>query len=164
MKRLSDIPQVMTRFLTQNRCRLFSFSARYFSSKINAVIVCFLLAQRSNAPRTDDPSVSRLESPTGAENPPQQEQADRNEQRREAEAAPDADVALTVKTPAEAADEIDDGIDQADGAPERRQHVVGIKRAAEEGQRRHDQGGNDRELLEILRPDADDEAKQAEGD
>src|ERR1700729_3003866 len=48
MKRLSDMPQVMTRFLTQNRCRLFSFSARNFSSKINVVTVCFLLAQRNN--------------------------------------------------------------------------------------------------------------------
>src|ERR1700752_5539762 len=48
MKRLSDMPQVPTWFLSQDRCRLFSFSVHNFSSKINVVTVCFLLAKRSN--------------------------------------------------------------------------------------------------------------------
>jgi hypothetical protein len=48
MKRLSDMPQVPTKLLAQNRCRLFPFSVHSFSSKINVVTVCFLLAQRSN--------------------------------------------------------------------------------------------------------------------
>ena len=34
-----------------------------------------------------------------------------------------ADVALAVEAPAEAADQIDDRIEQADRPPERRQHV-----------------------------------------
>jgi hypothetical protein len=38
-------------FWPQNRCRLFSFSVHSFSSKINVVTVCFLLAKRSNPGR-----------------------------------------------------------------------------------------------------------------
>ena len=50
----------------------------------------------------------------------------------------------------------------ADRLPEGWQHVDGIKAAAEEGQRRHHQHGNEVQLLEIRCPDADDEAEQAE--
>src|SRR6185437_10391500 len=56
------------------------------------------------------------------------------------------------------------GNEQDDGAPERRQHVDRIEGAPEEGERRHHQRGNDRELLEGFGPNPDDKAEQAEGD
>src|SRR5277367_6477761 len=107
---------------------------------------------------------SRLQPPSGAKDPRQNPEADGNEQRREPEARGDTDVALAVEAPTEAADEVDHGIEQADCAPERRQHVDRIERAAEESERRHHQRGDDRQLLEVFRPNADDEAEQAEGD
>src|SRR3546814_13782062 len=65
--------------------------------------------------------------------------------------------------PAKAADEIDDGIEQRDCAPCRGQHVQRIKSPTEEGQRIDDEQRDHLQLLEALRPDADDEAEQAEG-
>ena len=52
---------------------------------------------------------------------------------------PTLDVGDAVEAPAEAADQIDDRIEQRDRLPERRQHVDRIEAAAEEGQRRDDQ-------------------------
>src|SRR5271170_6153527 len=64
---------------------------------------------------------SRLQPPSGAEYQDQCGEARGDEQRREPEAGGDADVAFAVEAPAEAADEIDHRIEQADGPPERRQ-------------------------------------------
>src|SRR5271154_2940098 len=109
-------------------------------------------------------AASRLQAPSGAEYEDQRREARGDEEHREAEADGDADVALAEEAPAEAADEIDHGIEQADGAPEWRQHVYRIESPAEEGQRRDDERRNNRQLLEILRPDPDDEPEQAECD
>src|SRR6185437_14538016 len=107
---------------------------------------------------------SRLEAPAGPEDPGQNGEAQGNEQDGEPEAGRDADIAPAIEAPTEAADEIDHGIEQADGAPERRQHVDRIEGAAEEGERRHHQRGNDRELLEGFGPNPDDKAEKAERD
>ena len=88
----------------------------------------------------------------GAENPPQHRQAYGDEGRGEGEAADDADIAAAIEAPAETADQIDDRIEQADRAPERRQHVDRVERAAEEGERRHDQRRKDVQLLEASWP------------
>src|SRR5277367_5017450 len=94
---------------------------------------------------------SRLQPPSGAKDPRQNPEADGNEQRREPEARGDTDVALAVEAPTEAADEVDHGIEQADCAPERRQHVDRVERAAEESERRHHQRGDDRRVLDAHR-------------
>src|SRR5260370_12833041 len=73
---------------------------------------------------------SRLQPIPGAENPSQDRQARRDEQRGEAEARGDADVALAEKAPAKAADEVDNWVEQADRAPELRQHVDPIVKAS----------------------------------
>src|SRR5580698_7048067 len=64
-----------------------------------------------------------LQPITRLEYPGDDRQAGRQEQKRHAEADPDADIGDAIETPAKAADEIDDRIDQRQGAPERRQHV-----------------------------------------
>src|SRR5262249_54054542 len=91
-----------------------------------------------------------------------QNQADGHETRSEDQTDDNADVTSSVKAPAKAADQIDDGIEQADGAPRLGQHVDRVESAAEERKRRNDQRRNDRQLLEVLRPDANDENEQAE--
>src|ERR1700691_6507983 len=110
------------------------------------------------------PLCLRLQAPSGAEDPCQNRQTYGDEQRREPEARADADVALAIEAPAKAADQIDHGIEQADRAPERRQHVDRVERAAEKRERRHHQRRDHGELLEVLGPDPDDEAEQAESD
>src|SRR6185312_5660128 len=57
---------------------------------------------------------SRLEAPAGAANPAKHGQAQGNEQDGEPEVGGNADVALAIKTPAEAADQIEHRIEQAD--------------------------------------------------
>src|SRR5580692_9384086 len=101
---------------------------------------------------------SRLQAPSGVEDPCQNREANGDEQRREPEARADADVPLAIEAPTKAADQIDDGIEQTDRAPERRQHVDRIKGAAEKRERRHHQRRDNGELLEVFRPDANDEA------
>ncbi len=96
--------------------------------------------------------------------PPDQGEADRHEEACESEAESDPDIAGPVKTPAEAAHEIDYRVEQVHRPPGLRQHVDRIKGATQKGERGHHQGGDDGELLEILRPNADNEAKQAERD
>ena len=83
---------------------------------------------------------------------------------RHAEAHFHRDVRLAVEAPAEPADQVDDRVEQRHRAPGGRQHVDRVERAAEEGQRRHDQHRDELHLLPVLRPDADDESEQAEGD
>src|SRR3990170_5020402 len=104
---------------------------------------------------------SGLDPPAGLENPPDEDQACGEEDERHAEADGDVDVGLAVKAPAEAADQIKYRVEQRDGAPDRRQHVDGIEAAAEECERRDDQQRNKLQPLEIVGPDADDEAEQA---
>ena len=69
----------------------------------------------------------------------------------------------TVETPAEAADQVDDGIEKGDRLPERRQHVDGVKTTAEEDQGRDDEQWHELQLLETVGPDAENEAEEAEG-
>src|SRR6202035_2638865 len=82
-------------------------------------------------------SASILQTVASFEDPPHHDHADDEECHRHAEAQGDADVGDLVKAPAEAGDQVDDGIEQRDGAPARGQHVDGVEAAAEEGQRRH---------------------------
>src|SRR5688572_29597759 len=81
----------------------------------------------------------RLDAPAGLENPPDKNEAGREEDERHAQAYRDIDVGRAVKAPAEAADQIKHRVEQRDGAPDRRQHVDRIKAAAEEGERGDDQ-------------------------
>ena len=66
----------------------------------------------SRARTLGGPAPSSLQPIPRSENPPQRQQAGRDERRGEAEADSDADVAAAVEAPAKAADEIDDGIEQ----------------------------------------------------
>uniref|UniRef100_A0A0N4ZJL2 LigA n=1 Tax=Parastrongyloides trichosuri TaxID=131310 RepID=A0A0N4ZJL2_PARTI len=97
------------------------------------------------------------------EDPAHHRQTGEEEAQRRRQAQPHADVAYAVEGPAEARDQIDHRVEQGHRAPAVRQHVDRIEGPAEEGQRRHDQHGDHLQLFEILRPDADDEAEQAEG-
>src|SRR6185312_10779531 len=97
-----------------------------------------------------------------AEDPPHHGQADQQEDQGHAQADGHADVGYAIEAPAEAADQVHHGVEQGDLLPERGEHVDRVETAAEEGQRRHDQQGHELQLLEIVRPDADDEAEQAE--
>src|SRR5581483_5562904 len=106
---------------------------------------------------------SAFQAITGSENPTYQRETGREESERHREADSDADVRRCIEAPAKAADQIHDRIEQADGAPPRRQHVDRIERAAEERERRDDQHRDELQLLEAFRPDTEDEAEQAEG-
>src|SRR5581483_6784900 len=108
-------------------------------------------------------SGSAFQPVAGFENPRHGGQADRKKYQGHRQAHADSHVGGSVKAPAKAADQIDDRVEQRHRAPRRRQHVDGIESAAEKRERRDDQHGNELQLLEILRPDADDEAEQAEG-
>src|SRR5210317_689597 len=107
---------------------------------------------------------SGAELVAGLEDPPYDEQARDQERDRHAEAKPHVDVRVLVEAPAESAHEIDDGIEQADRLPDRRQHADRVERAAEEGERHDHEYRHDRELLPAIGPDTEDEAEQAEGD
>src|SRR5690606_39305738 len=76
----------------------------------------------------------------------------------------DADIRGAEEAPAETADEIKHGIEERNGAPRLRQHVDRVERAAEKDEWRDQQHGDELQLLEVIRPDADDEAEEAEGD
>src|SRR5690606_41911063 len=69
-------------------------------------------------------------------------------------------VRVLVEAPAEAADEVDHGIEQRHRLPERRQHVDRVEAAAEERERSHDQHGHELQLLEAVGPDAEDERSE----
>src|SRR3546814_4900384 len=71
-------------------------------------------------------------------------------------------VALAEEGPAKAADQIDDGVEQRHRLPRRGQHRQRIEGPAEEGQRIDDEQRHHLQLLETLRPDADDEAERSE--
>jgi putative glutathione S-transferase len=64
------------------------------------------------------------------------------------------------EAPAEARDQVEHRVEQRHRLPERRQHRDRVEAAAEEDQRRDHQQRHELQLLEIARPDADDEAEQ----
>src|SRR5262249_2429007 len=103
-----------------------------------------------------------LEPIAGLEDPPDGHEAQRQEQERHAQADCHIDVRDLEEGPAESADQVDHRIEQRHRLPDRRQHADRIEAAAEEGKRRDDEQRDDLQLLETIRPDADDEAEQAE--
>ena len=114
-------------------------------------------------PRIRQADRSALQPVPRPEDPPDQREAQDEEPHRRREADLHAHVRGPVEAPAEAADQVDHRVEQAEGAPGIGQHVDRIERAAEEGERGDDQHRDELQLLEALRPDADDEAEQAEG-
>src|ERR1700723_4590748 len=96
------------------------------------------------------------------EYPSDQSEANHEKAHRHSQADADADIGGAVKTPAKAADQVHDGIEEAEYAPRRRQHVDGIKSASQKRKRRDDQHRDELQMLESLCPDADDESEQAE--
>src|SRR5438477_11376008 len=104
-----------------------------------------------------------LEPLAGLEDPGHERQRYRHEHQGHREADRDAHVGDAVEAPAEAADEVDDGVEQGNRLPEWRQHVDRIEAAAEECQRGDDEQRHELQLFESIGPDADDEADEAEG-
>src|SRR5258706_2282107 len=118
----------------------------------------FVLLSRS---ATDGLSV--LEPVPGPEDPDHHRQTDNEEQQRCAEAHPYSDIRGPVEAPAKAADQVHHGVEQAERAPGGREHVDRVERAAEKRERRDHEHRHELKLLEAVRPDAEDEAEQAEG-
>src|SRR6185437_9486526 len=110
------------------------------------------------------PFGSILEPVAGLEDPADDGEADQQEDQCHDDADRDVHVGDLEEAPAEAADEIEHRIKQRDLLPQRRQYADRIEGAAEKRQRRDEQQRNDLQFLEAVRPDADDEAEQAEGD
>src|SRR5688572_27817306 len=79
------------------------------------------------------------------------------------EADADSDIGAFIEAPAEPADQVNDGIEQADRAPWLWQDVDRVEAAAQKRQRCHDEQWNDLQLLEAVGPNPDDEPEQAEG-
>src|ERR1044072_773699 len=117
-----------------------------------------------SAPANSPGGSSGLQPVAGPEHPPDDGEAQEEEAQGRGEAEPDADIGGRVEAPAEALDQIDDRVEVGDRPPRLAQHRDRIESAAEEGERGHDQHRDELDLLEILPPDADDEAEQAEGD
>ncbi len=107
---------------------------------------------------------SGFQAVAGAEDPPNEGETQPQERHGQQRADHDVHVRETVEAPSECADEIDDRVEQRDRLPDARQHVDRIERAAEEGQRSDDQHRDHLQLLEVVGPDADHEAEQAEGE
>src|SRR6185295_5520833 len=105
-----------------------------------------------------------LEAIACPENPPHGDEAQRQEQRRHPETDAHMHIGDLVEAPAKSAHEVDNGIEERDRLPGRREDADGVEGAAEEGQRRQDEERNELELLEAVRPEAEDEAEQAERD
>src|SRR5262249_6907613 len=102
--------------------------------------------------RGDDRTGLVLEAISGLEDPPNDRQADDEEQDGHRQAQAYAHVGGLEEAPAEAADEINNWIAQGEGLPGRGQDIDRIKRAAQKGQRRDDQKRHDLQLLESVRP------------
>src|SRR5690606_8602645 len=102
---------------------------------------------------------SASEAIAGPEDPRHERQAERQEQPDHGQADHRIDVGDLVEAPAEAADQIEHRIEVTDRLPGGRQHVERIEAAAKEGQWRHHEHRNEVQLLEMLRPYADNEAK-----
>src|ERR1700761_1832347 len=100
-----------------------------------------------------------LEFVLGAKDGPNRREARQQEYHDHGETDNDVDVGNTVEAPAEAADEIHDGIEQRHLLPKRRQHVDGIEAAAQEGERGDHHQRNNLQLLKPDGPDADQKSK-----
>src|SRR5882672_10753019 len=106
---------------------------------------------------------STLQAIPRPEYPRHQGQVQDEEPQRHRETDPDGDIRCAIEAPAEAADQIDHRVEQAEGTPAAGQHIYGIESAAEESERGDHQHRDELQLLEAFGPDADDEAEQAEG-
>src|SRR5271168_381492 len=100
-----------------------------------------------------------LQAVAGLEYPADHREAGDEEAGRHAEAQVNVYIGPSVKAPAKPADQIHDGIEQAEGAPGRRQHIDRIECAAEEGERRHHERGDELQLLPAFGPEAEYEAE-----
>src|SRR4051812_394583 len=86
---------------------------------------------RRNAVRPAGASPSRLEAIARPEDPGHDGEADGQHQGGRREADADMDVGDAVEAPAEAADEVDDRIEQRHHLPQRRQHLDRVEAAAQ---------------------------------
>src|SRR5687767_15090216 len=77
-----------------------------------------------------------LQPVPGPEDPCDNSEKKEEETERHHEAPAYRHVGAAVEAPAKAADEIHDRVKQAEAAPGLRQHVDGVERAAEKGERR----------------------------
>src|ERR1043166_2528384 len=98
----------------------------------------------------------------GLEDPRDDAEADEEKHERHRKTQADANVGRLMEAPAKAADQINDRVKQAHGAPRRRQHVDRVECAAQKRQRRDDEHRDELELLEAVGPQTDDEAEKAE--
>src|SRR3569832_1573216 len=80
--------------------------------------------------------------------------ADEKKRQRHRKADADAHIRLDVEGTAKSVEEINDRVEQPEGAPELGHHGDRVERPGDEGERRYDQHRYDAELLETLRPDA----------
>src|SRR5215203_4791624 len=97
------------------------------------------------------------------EDPPHRRQAHGQKEDSHGKAHAYPDVGEPVETPAEAADQVDDRVEEGGLLPERRQHANRVEAAAEEDQGRDDEQRHDLQLLDVVGPDPDNEAEEAEG-
>src|SRR3954467_4719557 len=102
-----------------------------------------------------------LEPVAGLKHPGDDRHAGRVDPQRDRGAGPDGHVGDRVEAPAEAADQVDDGVERRNRPPRRAERLDRIEGAAEEGQRGDHQHREYLQLLEILGPDADRETEQA---
>src|SRR6266702_5767641 len=114
--------------------------------------------------RTASRATSTLEPVSGLEYPRDDQQKHRQKQRGHAEAHLDVHIGESIEAPAKSANQINDRIEQRHRPPERRQHIHRIEASAEKRERRDDQERHELQLLEAIRPYADDETEQTERD
>src|SRR5215475_1530140 len=100
-----------------------------------------------------------LQPVAGAKNPADQRQAEACEQHGHRQADAHVYVGDRIETPAKTADQINDRVEQAERLPGWWQQVDGIEAAAQKGERRNDQERDHLQLLEAIRPNADNEAE-----
>src|SRR5438105_12794737 len=108
-------------------------------------------------------SSSGLQTISSLEDPPYSRKAKYEEQTGHGKTDADMHIGDLVEAPAKAADQVDDRVEERHRLPGGRQHADRVERATQKGERRDDEQGDELELLEAIGPDADDEAKEAEG-
>src|ERR1700722_20983535 len=94
------------------------------------------------------PTRSILQPKSRLEHPGDDAEANGQETHGHGHAGADAHISIAIEAPAEAADQVHDGIEQTESAPGRRQHVDGVEGPSEECERSDDQHGNELQLLE----------------
>jgi glutathione S-transferase len=107
---------------------------------------------------------SWLDPIAGLEDPPNDTEAGDQEERDHAQRECQRDIRQPEERPAEPGDQVDHRVQQRHGLPGRRQHRDRVEGAAKEHERRDDQERHELQLLEIVGPDAQDEAQQREAD